>query len=64
MLIGGGGIRLSFRAEPGWNYVIEASTNLVNWSSIGTTTAPAGSVQFDDPDAVRLDRRFYRVVVR
>ena len=41
-------------------YAAEASTNLVNWVSLGTNTAWGGSIQFIDTNAPTLPRRFYR----
>jgi hypothetical protein len=41
------------------SYVIQASTNLVNWTPILTTPAPA---QITDPAASSYPRRFYRAV--
>ncbi len=44
----------------GATYVIQASTNLVNWSSIVTNVA-AGSVEnWEDIEATAFGRRFYR----
>ncbi|MDB6033903.1 MAG: hypothetical protein JWM16_4241 [Verrucomicrobiales bacterium] len=56
-----GGIRLSFHASPGWNYTIEASTNLINWSSVWTTKALDDNVTFEDLDPLPYGQRFYRV---
>jgi subtilisin family serine protease len=48
---------------PSWTYVLEASTNLVHWTGIATNQADAtGVVQFTDPAASTLPRRFYRAV--
>jgi hypothetical protein len=44
---------------PGDKYVIEASTDLVNWDRIQTNTVP---FTFVDPDAGRYSQRFYRSV--
>ena len=57
-----GNIRLSFQATPGWTYGIEASTNLVDWVSLWMTNSSDTTILFEDVDAVRYDRRFYRVV--
>jgi hypothetical protein len=42
---------------PGYNYVIEASTNLLQWSALETNAAP---FQFIDINASNYPARFYR----
>ena len=50
-------------AGPTRSFVVEASTNLISWSSVyGGTTSAAGTAEFFDPTAVNHSRRFYRVV--
>jgi hypothetical protein len=56
---------LSFTAPSGSNYQVQASTNLVTWQSILTTNNPTPTsvlVQFTDPSAPPLSRRFYRII--
>jgi hypothetical protein len=49
------------RAVPGQAVVIEASTDLVQWTAILTNLVPSGGiVLFTDPDSGSLPRRFYR----
>jgi hypothetical protein len=56
------GMRLEFLAIEGETYVIQASSNLVDWITLGTATADAeGVIVFDDPAASRLSSRYYRV---
>jgi hypothetical protein len=43
--------------------VLEASTNLVQWTMLSVRTNTTGTVQFDDPGATNRPARFYRVVV-
>jgi hypothetical protein len=43
--------------------VLEASTNLVQWTKLSVRTNTTGTVQFDDPGATNRPARFYRVVV-
>jgi len=40
--------------------VVEASTNLVNWQPIWTTTLSAVSSSFVDPEWLNFPHRFYR----
>ena len=52
----------SIRAMPGLAVVIEASTNLMQWTAILTNVVPGGGIVFfTDPDSGQLPRRFYRV---
>jgi hypothetical protein len=59
-----GGLSLGFSGTPSIVYIIEASTNMVNWESIGAATADEnGNVSFTDAEADRHSARFYRVSV-
>jgi hypothetical protein len=55
----GGQFAMMVAGAAGHRYVIEASTDLVNWVPVQTNTAP---FTFVDPDANRFDHRFYRSV--
>ena len=47
--------------NPNWTYSILASTDLVNWTKIGSaTTGTNGLCQFEDVDAASFPVRFYR----
>jgi hypothetical protein len=49
--------------QAGLVYTFQASTNLVNWATFGTSTANAGGVySFVDADAASFRQRFYRVL--
>lgn len=54
-----GGFHLSFSAIAEQSYVIDASTNLVDWTPLATNTAVSGIIEFTDPNA--QPQRFYRV---
>jgi hypothetical protein len=59
----GGNMHLQFLGDAAQVYVIQASTNLVDWVTVGTATPDAqGDVNFTDPDAGNYPARFYRVV--
>jgi hypothetical protein len=46
---------------PSWTYSILASTNLINWTKIGTAATDSnGLCQFEDVNAAGYPRRFYR----
>jgi hypothetical protein len=58
-----GKMHLEFRGTGSQAYAIQASTNLVDWLTVGSCTADAaGKVEFTDPDAKKYPARFYRVV--
>jgi hypothetical protein len=42
---------------PGFAYVVQASTNLVDWIPVQTNNAP---FTFVDSQASRINQRFYR----
>lgn len=58
--VGGVPFGFTLRAQAGRGYVVQASTNLVNWENVATFIALSGAVEFTEtaPQA----RRFYRVV--
>ena len=56
-----GNVRLEFIAFSGEGYTVQASTNMTDWITIGTGTAPAdGVVVFNDLGESRTISRFYR----
>ena len=56
------GLRLTLDGDFGGAYRIDSSTGLVSWLPLMTVTNPYGNVQFVDPAATNLPRRFYRAV--
>jgi hypothetical protein len=55
--------QIQFTAPAGFVYIIEASTNLVDWEKIGVATnAGAADFQFEDPSGGVTPSRFYRIV--
>ena len=61
----GGGTLVRFIGNNTKAYLIEVSTDLVKWGSLGTCTANAdGDVEFTDPNTVTQQVRFYRVQER
>lgn len=60
---GHGKLRVEFCAPRGRPYLIQASTNLVDWVTIGVASeCGPETFEFEDADAGRLARRFYRIV--
>ena len=58
-----GHVQLRLAAEPGLIYILEASTNLVDWQKIGIAVDQGdGTFAFEDPNAAKFPNRFYRIV--
>lgn len=59
--ISSGQFQLTLQGQPEQPYVIEVSTNLINWSNLATnTTDVAGSAIYSDTDAGQIPSRYYR----
>ena len=59
----GSAMQLQVQGAPSRVYVIQASTNLINWMTLGLgVTDPNGNVAFTDPYAANQPLRFYRAV--
>jgi uncharacterized repeat protein (TIGR01451 family) len=56
-----GNFALTFRAIPGQNYVLSASTNLTDWAPIWNFTPTSNPNSFVDPVSTNFTRRFYRI---
>ena len=52
----GGQFQFVLNGASNANYIVQASTNLMNWAAIRTNSAPA---QISDPAATNFPRRFY-----
>ena len=48
--------------QSGQEYIIQASTNLVNWVDVYTNPDYTAPFNFVDPNATNYTSRFYRVV--
>jgi len=57
----GGQATITVSSQPGLIYVLEASTDLVNWTVINTMTASGTTLTFTDFSASGFNQRFYRV---
>lgn len=56
-------VRMEFAADSGRIYLVQASSNLMEWETIGVAReAEAGAFVFEDTEAARHPVRFYRVV--
>jgi hypothetical protein len=56
----GGQFNLNLVGEPGRTVVIEASTNLVNWTALATNLLGESPCCFSDPGSTNFPARFYR----
>jgi hypothetical protein len=59
----GGAVSLSMTGQTGQLYVLEFSTNLIDWTKLGVISNADGLVQFTDTKAASYNHRFYRVVI-
>jgi hypothetical protein len=56
-------IQVEFHGADNHPYVIQASTDLSDWVTLGSATCDSeGALKFTDPDAAKFTARFYRVV--
>jgi len=55
---------LALNGPVGSNYVIEASSNLVNWTPIQSFTLTNSPCNFRDAPATNSPDRFYRAMLR
>jgi uncharacterized repeat protein (TIGR03806 family) len=58
-----GSFQAQFWALPGETYILQASTDLVHWTSLSTNTPSAAPFTWIDADATNMPIRFYRVVL-
>jgi hypothetical protein len=56
----GGQFSLSYNTDVGFTYVIQTSSNLINWSPLATNTAAGGSLVFSNAMS-SMAAQFYRV---
>ena len=50
-------------AAPGYNYLMQSSTNLTSWTPAALLVNTNGTVLFADPAATNSSQRFYRAVM-
>jgi hypothetical protein len=59
-----GGFQLRFVGAPGSNYVLQASTNLLDWIPISSNTATTNLLDLIDSNANNFPSRYYRVLLQ
>ena len=57
-----GAVEFTLRGEPGRSYRIEVSSNLVDWTVLGSVTAANVTQAMRDGTAINFPQRFYRAV--
>lgn len=57
-----GNFSLQFIGEANTNYIFQASTNLIDWTSLQTNSSSSGFLDLVDSNAGLFGRRFYRLV--
>ncbi len=57
-----GFFQMQFIGAPGSNYVLQASTDMVNWAPLATSPATANLLNFVDRSSSNYPSRFYRVL--
>src|SRR5439155_19613782 len=55
-----GKLRFSILSAPGQSYAIQASTDLIHWTTLTNCVSPTGTNQFIDATGTGSSRRFYR----
>lgn len=55
--------RITLETEPGQQYQLQASTDLVTWTSVNSTTATGSTLEIEDPDSTSQTSRFYRAIL-
>jgi pectate lyase len=54
---------LTVNGDPGHDYIIQTSTNLIDWTPIYTNPMPALPFTWTDPGASNFNQQYYRVLV-
>jgi hypothetical protein len=57
-----GSFQIGLQGPPAQNFVLFASSNLMDWNSISNITFSSGPVMFIDPASTNFDRRYYRLI--
>jgi len=55
---------ITLNGQPGMNYLLEASSDLLLWLPLDTKSSESGIIQFNDNNARYYPCRFYRVSIR
>jgi len=58
------GFNVQFSGPTGSNLVIEASSDMINWSPVYTNVLTGGSISYTDAAAKSVSRRYYRAKLK
>jgi len=61
VLLSDGTVVINLIVRPDRTYLIQGTSDFVNWIDLLSARIPTGSLRFVDPDAGRFPHRFYRV---
>ncbi|HWY74291.1 MAG TPA: PA14 domain-containing protein, partial [Verrucomicrobiae bacterium] len=61
-LLANGSFQMQYWAPTGQTYILQSSTNLVNWTSVNTNVPASAPFTLIDPQATSARFRFYRIV--
>jgi hypothetical protein len=61
--LAGGTFTLRINGSAGPSYILQASTNLINWTSLSTNPSPVMPLTLMDSNAGTFNRRFYRALL-
>jgi hypothetical protein len=61
---GSGQFKVVFDSQPGLRYLLQATTDLLNWVDVTTVTATSYTTEIIDPAAAGFLFRYYRVVTQ
>jgi hypothetical protein len=61
-LLANGSLQMQYWAPTGQIYILQSSTNLVNWTSVNTNVPASAPFTLIDPQAASARYRFYRIV--
>jgi hypothetical protein len=53
-------MQIQLQGKPGLPYVLQATTNFVDWTVVFSNVAPSGLVYIEDPQSTNVPYRFYR----
>ena len=61
--MGSGSFQMQFWAPAGQTYILQASSDLLNWTSVNTNAPSSVPFNWVDSNAASFTRRYYRVIV-
>jgi hypothetical protein len=61
--VAGGAFQMQFWAPAGQTYILQGSSDLINWISLSTNAPSSVPFTWVDPAATNFTSRFYRVIV-